>query len=225
MTPEKINPEKINLQSSLPQASFGLLANGAGFSCEVLQALLDADFLPELLVLPEYPPAVQSPNQPRNLLATTPQRRLLNQARGIETAYAPAADQASCARLIKQHALDFLLVACWPYRIENTLIDSALKATLNMHPSLLPAYRGPNPIEQQLEHNETVFGVTLHLLNQQFDQGDIITQSELSDFDGEPNVLLLERLNARLGVELFIAALNDFDRGWKPLRQPVEEMG
>lgn len=210
-------------ESNLPQASFGLLSNGASFSCEVLQALLDADFLPELLILPEYPPAVQSFDQPQNLLAITPQRRLLELAQGIETGYAPAADQASCARLIKQHALDFLLVACWPYRIGNTLIDSALKATLNLHPSLLPAYRGPNPIEQQLEHNETVFGVTLHLLSPQFDQGDIITQSELPDFDRKPNVLILERLNARLGVELFIAALNDFDRGWKPLRQPVQE--
>ena len=210
-------------ESNLPQASFGLLANGASFSCEVLQALLDVGLLPELLVLPEYSPAVQAFDQPPNLLATPPQRRLLELAQGIETGYAPAADQVSCARLIKQHALDFLLVACWPYRIGSTLIDSPLKATLNMHPSLLPAYRGPNPIEQQLEHNETVFGVTLHLLSQQFDQGDIIAQSELPELDRKPGVLLIERLNARLGVELFIAALNDFDRGWKPLRQPVQE--
>jgi methionyl-tRNA formyltransferase len=208
----------MTLKSDLPNASFGLLANGASFSCEVLQALLDKGFCPELLILPEYPPAAQPMNQ--HILATTPRRRLLEQAQGIETGYAPVADQASCARVIKQHALDFLLVACWPYRIENTLINSALKASLNMHPSLLPAYRGPNPIEQQLEHNETRFGVTLHLLNQQFDQGDIVIQSELPDIDQNPDVLSLERLSASRGVELFITAINNYDSGWKPLRQP-----
>jgi methionyl-tRNA formyltransferase len=212
-------------EADLPSASFGLLANGASFSCEVLQALLDKDFHPGLLILPEYPPAAQSIDPPRQILTTTPPRRLLEQAEGIETGYAPAANQASCARLVKQHALDFLLVACWPYRIEQPLINSALKATLNMHPSLLPAYRGPNPIEQQLEHNETRFGVTLHLLSQQFDQGDIIAQSQLPGSDLNPDALSLERLSAHLGVELFIAALNDFDRGWKPMRQPVQKPG
>ena len=210
----------MTLKPDLPSASFGLLANGASFSCEVLEALLDKDFRPGLLVLPEYPPALQSINQLRPILASAPQRRLLEQAQGIETGYAPVADQAGCARLVKQHALDFLLVACWPYRIETTLIDSPLKATLNLHPSLLPAYRGPNPIEQQLEHNETRFGVTLHLLNQQFDQGDIIAQSALSGIDRNSDALSLERLGAGLGVELFIAALNEYDSGWKPVRQP-----
>lgn len=207
--------------NDIPTASYALLASGASFSCEVLQALQQQHYLPRLLILPEYPPATETPHADRAILSTAPRRRLLVQAQDIEIAYAPASRQASCAGFIEQHAIDFLLVACWPYLIGSILIDSARKGALNMHPSMLPDFRGPNPLEQQLDCGKSRFGVSLHLLNRRFDQGDIIAQAELSDLDQPADRSNLERCCAVLGVELFIAAVTQYEQGWKRVPQPV----
>ncbi len=201
-----------------PGASFAFLCSGANFSCEVLQALLQKDYPPKLLILPEYAPASSSTETDIRLITAVPQRRLLTLAQGIEVAYAPAPRQTDCARLVKRREIDFLLVACWPYLIETRLIESAGRAALNLHPSLLPKYRGPDPLEQQLTAGESIFGITLHLLDQRFDHGDIIAQAELSSPVGARQRSILERHCAGRGAELFVEAVAGYP-GWKPVAQ------
>lgn len=208
-------------EHDIPSDSFALLASDAHFSCAVLAALRQQRYLPEIVILPEYPPARQASPAGSELLATAPQRRLLQQAQDITIAYAPASRQSACAQLIEKHAIDFLLVACWPYLIDSVLIDSARKATLNMHPSLLPAFRGPDPLGQQLDCQKCRFGVSLHLLNQQFDQGDIVVQAELPDMEKPLERASLERSCARLGSELFVRAIHQHAQGWQPVKQPI----
>ena len=206
-----------------PGASFALLSSGASFSCDVLQALNRHRYRPELLVLPEYPPAPKSAHSARDILGASPQRRLLTLAAGIDIAYAPAQRQVECARLIERRAIDFLLVACWPYLIESSLIESARKDALNLHPSLLPRFRGPDPIGEQLAAGDSEFGVSLHRLNQRFDQGDIIAQQALSDPGVNPERSTLEKRCARLGVELFIDAVTRFP-AWNPIEQACQTL-
>jgi len=206
-------------ESGLPRDRFALFANGANFSCEVLQALREKHFLPTLLLLPEYPPAKKRSDPGNEIVSAAPRRRFLELGQDIEFGYAPVARQAECAHLVQQAAIDFLLVACWPYLIGEILITSPRKAALNLHPSLLPDFRGPNPIEQQLARGTSSFGVTLHLLNEQFDRGDIIAQAALSDFDEKADRTCLEHRSATQGVELFIEAVKGYDHGWKPIRQ------
>jgi methionyl-tRNA formyltransferase len=209
------------INNEIPAASYALLASGANFSCEVLQALQQRNYLPRLLLLPEYPPAAEIRLAHEVMQSAPSQRRLLLQAQDIEIGYAPAAQQAECAGSIEHHAIDFLLVACWPYLIDNILRDSARKGALNMHPSLLPDFRGPDPIEQQLEYGHSSFGVSLHLLNQYFDKGDIIAQAELGDFERPADCSCLEHYCALLGADLFIASVTQYEQGWKPVRQPA----
>ena len=73
---------------------FALLASGANFSCEVLQALQQLHYPPVLLVLPEYPPAQPMSKPANDLVANTTDRRILALGQGIETVYAPVARQA-----------------------------------------------------------------------------------------------------------------------------------
>lgn len=208
----------MNPDPDLSGASFALLSSGANFSCEVLRALLQKNYPPQLLVLPEYAPASSSTGTDSRLITAVPQRRLLTLAQGIEIAYAPAPQQADCARLVERREIDFLLVACWPYLIETRLIVSAGRAALNLHPSLLPKYRGPDPLEQQLAAGDSSFGITLHLLDQRFDHGDIIAQAELGDPLVPRQRSILERRCAARGAELFIEAVAGYP-GWKPVAQ------
>jgi len=200
---------------------FALFSSGAFFSCEVMQALIDQDFRPDLLVLPEYPPAARTAEPDLGNIAVAPQRRLLALAGKIDIVYTPAAQQQQCARLIGQSAIEFLLVACWPYLIDAAIIESAEKAALNLHPSLLPRFRGPDPVAQQLAAGEANFGVTLHQLNQRFDGGDIIAQAALRSPGLRPRRDIVEGHCARLGVELFIDAIGRYP-DWKPISQSYQ---
>ena len=194
---------------------YALLLNGANFSCEVLQCLQQSNVPPDLLVLPEYAPAVERLSPPVDLVQAEPGRRLLSLAGSIRVAYAPATEQARCAQLLRQQAIDFLLVACWPYLIQPILIDSASKAALNLHPSLLPQHRGPDPIGEQLASADRHFGVTLHLLNSRFDEGDIVAQSSLTGITSAADRDSIEQQAAKQGCQLFIDAINGYDGGWQ----------
>lgn len=210
----------MNPDSSTSVARFALLASGANFSCEVLQALIQKGYPPELLLLPEYPPAASNRESFVNLVSESESApaRLLQMAQDIEIDYAPAARQAECAAMIEGRKIEYLLVACWPYLISPCLIQSATRAALNLHPSLLPRYRGPDPLQQQLAAGDQRFGTTLHQLDQRFDHGDIIAQAALPDFQSPQTRAVVEQYCARLGVELFTDAISCFQQ-WRPVAQ------
>jgi len=213
--------------STQPIPKFALFSNGANFACEVLQSLLHKGFKPTLLVLPEYMPAAAPASLPLIHGQCKPQRRLLQLAAGIEIAYAPPALQSSCAQQLQRRAIEFILVACWPYLIDKPVVNSVTRGALNLHPSLLPSYRGADPIGEQLKSVAPRPGVSLHLLNSHFDQGDIVAQAELPGPQQHYQRASLERACAQLGSELFIDTLNGYDAGWQttPQRQMVGVAG
>lgn len=74
-------------------------------------------------------------------------------------------------------------------------------ATLNLHPSLLPEYRGVDPLFQQLLDGKREFGVTLHQVNTAVDEGPILEQQT---FSGPFNTHLEAQINAsEVAAELF----------------------
>jgi methionyl-tRNA formyltransferase len=208
----------INPGAPPPAGGFALLASGANFSCEVLLALIDRDYPPRILALPEYPPAAGGALTASNLIEDSPERPLLKLGRGIEIAYVPAVAQADFASQVERRGIEFLLIACWPYLIEPRLVESASKAALNLHPSLLPRYRGADPLTQQLTLEDSDFGVSLHLLSQRFDRGDIVAQAQLPNSTAQAQRSMLERCCARQGVDLFIEAIESYPE-WSPVTQ------
>ena len=197
-----------------------LLTNASDFGLEVLRKLLEQDYPPELVILPEYPPAPEITQLELGIeTATISRHRVLNLEPSLELGYAPSAWQQQCGSLLRQRGIDFILVACWPYLIDAVLIESASSAALNLHPSMLPRYRGPDPLALQLADGNRRFGVSLHLLSQRFDRGDIVLQSQLDEVCAEPDREWLQNSCAQLGCSLFIEALNSYDAGWNLTRQ------
>ena len=189
---------------------YAFFTNGANFAGEVLRSLRALGHDPRLLVLPEYPPAAMRQTSAVGIYEASPEREILSLATGVEVGYAPASEQSDCAAWIRQRKIDFALVACWPYLISEILIASPLRAMFNLHPSLLPKYPGPNPLQQQMADGDNRFGVTLHLLNQKFDQGEIVAQAELSGDCATLNRQQLEDHCARRGAELFIDTMAEW---------------
>jgi methionyl-tRNA formyltransferase len=75
---------------------------------------------------------------------------------------------------------ELLVVACFPKRIPQSLLNQGDVAPLNIHPSLLPQYRGPAPLFWQLRDGMREIGVTLHHVTSQIDGGDIVTQTKVA---------------------------------------------
>lgn len=81
-------------------------------------------------------------------------------------------------KLIKLNP-DILIVASWSEKISKQTFDIPKLATINVHPSLLPKYRGPNPYIQVIKNREEKTGVTIHLVDKNFDSGAILESREV----------------------------------------------
>jgi methionyl-tRNA formyltransferase len=80
--------------------------------------------------------------------------------------------------------VDVLIVATWHELLKKEVFDLPTLASINIHPSLLPKYRGPNPYLETIRHQETQTGVTIHLIDENFDSGAILAQEKIDILPG-----------------------------------------
>ncbi|MBI5400431.1 methionyl-tRNA formyltransferase [Candidatus Saganbacteria bacterium] len=88
------------------------------------------------------------------------------------------ADSAELAP-IKQLEPDVILVATFDQKLPRAFYSLAKIAALNLHPSLLPYYRGYHPYFWPIANGEKKTGLTFHFLTDSFDAGDVIAQVEV----------------------------------------------
>lgn len=72
--------------------------------------------------------------------------------------------------------LEVIIVAGWQYKIPDWFINEINCPIFNIHASLLPSYRGPEPLIQQILNHEVEGGVTIHKIDKDWDNGDIYEQ-------------------------------------------------
>lgn len=78
--------------------------------------------------------------------------------------------------LMKRLQPDLLLSIHFPERLPSSLLCLPRLAAVNIHPSLLPKHRGLFPCLYALLDEDTSAGVTIHIMNERFDEGDIVAQ-------------------------------------------------
>ncbi|MCS7246372.1 MAG: hypothetical protein NZ696_02045 [Thermomicrobium sp.] len=99
------------------------------------------------------------------------------------------------------------LVSCFPWRIPNTVISRYPSGMVNIHPSLLPDYRGPAPLFWQYRDGRLRTGVTLHQVTDELDAGPVVGRAACD----LPLAFPGDRLEAWLtwyGVNLFLQFLD-----------------
>lgn len=103
--------------------------------------------------------------------------------------------------------------------IPQSIIDLFEPGIVNVHPSLLPLYRGPSPIESAILHGDTETGVTIMQLNAEMDAGPIYSQLSTPLNDTETGPKLTEHL-AQLGAHQLCRALPSIiDGSLRPIAQ------
>lgn len=103
-------------------------------------------------------------------------------------------------------AADVIAVSCFPKRLPPSLLEIAPLGALNLHPSLLPAHRGPDPLFWIFRHGGRKAGVTVHLMTAALDAGDIVSQQAIELPDGIGGDAL-EAQCAEIGGELMADAV------------------
>lgn len=101
-------------------------------------------------------------------------------AKGIPLLETTDINSAESIEFLKQLQPDFLLSAHFNQLIKPEVLTLAHGACLNIHPSLLPAFKGVDPAFYALLKHARETGVTVHLQDEQFDHGAILEQSKLS---------------------------------------------
>ncbi len=159
-----------------------------------------------------------------NLIITTPDkpagRKLILTPTPVkvwaETEKIPHLEPAKLnADFIKQIESDYkdstvFLVASYGKIIPKAVIDLPQHKTLNIHPSLLPKYRGPSPLQAQILNNENPVGVSIMQIDEQVDHGPVIIQEQVTVPNWPVSFEELEKFTAKIGAKLFIDILPKF---------------
>ena len=122
----------------------------------------------------------------------------------------------------KLHALeiDAAVVCSFNYKVPKALMEATKDGFINVHPSLLPKYRGGNPYSRVIINGETETGVTIHFMNEGFDTGDIIAQKPYHIHSKATMGTLFNELNV-LGIELLLQVLQSYEVQELPrIKQP-----
>lgn len=107
---------------------------------------------------------------------------------------------------IENQSPDLIIVAAYGRIIPEKIINIPRLGIINIHPSLLPKFRGPSPIQNALLNGETETGTTLMLIDEGMDTGDILKQVSVKIDSNEKYPELLEKL-ARLSADLLLEVL------------------
>jgi methionyl-tRNA formyltransferase len=179
-----------------------------GMHCETstipLRHLLDARFDVVAVVLYE---SLHHDFQPRDSSVT-----ILAHAAGIPVLTMHSVRSSHAFNSIAAYQPELIAVSCFPRRIPPHLLTLPRLGCLNVHPSLLPAGRGPEPVFWTLRHGERRTGVTIHLMDEGFDTGPILAQQEV-DVPFGIRAPDLERDLAERGGELLVGSIEGLTSG------------
>jgi methionyl-tRNA formyltransferase len=185
----------------------------------VLKGLVDAGLLPVALVC--------NPDRPvgRKQVITPPPTKLLAIATSpdIDIVQPEKLDDVFLARL-RALEPDFFVVAAYAKILPRAVLDIPRLGSIGVHPSLLPRYRGPSPIQSAILASEATTGVTLYLMDEKTDHGPIIAQQPVKT--ESPTWELpyedVESMLAELSAKLLAKIIPDFAVG-KITSEPQDE--
>ncbi|MCM3741809.1 hypothetical protein M3210_16270 [Oceanobacillus luteolus] len=117
-------------------------------------------------------------------------------------------------QLAQREKVDLLISCGWPYKIPLSFLKQSRYTPINCHGSILPDYRGNRAYMHYWANCESFYGATIHYMNEEFDDGNIIVQGRLKLFI-EETPEILHRRTAELCAHLLPAAIQLVENGYK----------
>ncbi len=114
--------------------------------------------------------------------------------------------------ILRQEEVELIVVVAYGQILTAEILQIPTFGAINVHPSLLPKYRGAAPIQWTIMNDEPVTGVTIIKMNEKMDAGPILLQKEVPVLPDETAGSLHDRL-AQLGAELLLEAIDKISDG------------
>lgn len=188
----------MKLNEQIKIAFFG----NSEFSLFVLEELKKNGITPDLIVTtPDKP-------QGRKMILTPTQTKVWAEDNSVEYVEPEKLKDESFIKKISEY--DLFIVASYGKIIPKMIIDLPKYKVLNIHPSLLPKYRGPSPLQEQILNDEKEIGVSIMLIDEQVDHGDIIVQKKVETKDWPIGFNLLQETLAKEGAKLLSEIISDW---------------
>jgi methionyl-tRNA formyltransferase len=130
----------------------------------------------------------------------------------IQRITSPNVNSPTFVEYVKGLNIDLIVVFFFPQILKTALLQTPRLGVLNCHPSLLPRYGGPHPAFWMLKNGESVAGVTIHVMTEKIDAGDIVVQQELIVGENENAGQLTQRQH-HTAAALLTDAVNAMARG------------
>jgi len=189
---------------------------GSGeFGLPTLTALCDAHDVRLVITQPDRPAGRKRAMTPTPIGAFAAER-------GLPLLKPPRVNHEDVLAAVREAEADANVVVAFGQKVGDALIDSPKHgrvATMNLHASLLPKFRGAAPINWAMVRGETITGNTVFSLVDKMDAGDMLGQQTTSIDPTETAGELHDRL-AAMGPELILRTLSDLDAGaLKPMPQ------
>ena len=129
-------------------------------------------------------------------LAHARERGLPAYSVGKQTFSSRAVREAEIRRIVEESGAELICLAGYMRILSPEFVARYRGRILNIHPSLLPKYRGLHPQKQALDAGENVSGCTVHLVDEGTDTGPVILQKEVPILPGDTEETLSERILA-----------------------------
>ncbi|MBV6624544.1 MAG: phosphoribosylglycinamide formyltransferase [Rivularia sp. (in: Bacteria)] len=172
VSPSLVSPDiSTQLQQSSKPIKLGIMASGNGSNFEaVAQAIENGQLNAQIQVLlynnPDAYAAVRA--NERNIKAVLINHRHYKHREELDR---------QIVQTLCQHDVEWVIMAGWMRLVTQVLIDAFPKQIINIHPSLLPSFKGVRAIEQAIEASVKITGCTVHLVSLEMDSGKIIMQA------------------------------------------------
>lgn len=149
------------------------------------------------------------------LVCDKPGAPVLDRARelGVETFAFSARDYASKAdyearivKLLDEREVDLVCLAGYMRIVGETLLKAYEGKIINIHPSLLPAFKGANAVEQAVAYGVKVYGISIHWVSADLDGGKIIAQRAFPYEGSDPAEV--HRIGQKIEHELYVETIN-----------------
>ena len=116
---------------------------------------------------------------------------------GIPHTHIKSKNEGLIIDVMKAWKVDLIVLAGWMRIISSKLIDAFPNKIINVHPSLLPKYKGLHAVEQAMESGDKVTGCTVHYVTEELDSGTIIIQGEVPILEDDTVETLTKRIQRK----------------------------
>ena len=149
------------------------------------------------------------------LVCDKPGAAVIDRARelGVETFVFSPKDYASKAqyeaeivKVLDEKKIDLVCLAGYMRIVGETLLQAYEGKIINIHPSLLPSFRGAHAVEQAVAYGVKVYGITIHFVDESLDGGRIIAQRAFPYEGSDPAEV--HRIGQVIEHELYVETIN-----------------